>query len=681
VCPKAYRISEVCSKEKSMRVVKAVLLLSLFVLAVVSSAAGQTRREALPYPTAETPKAVDRGPLAAQPNVAPVSVTVALRLAHLDEAESLLKSLHTPGDPQFHKFLSAEQFVTRFAPAESEVTKVISALAKYGLSAERITATTLRVSGEPAAMERAFGVSLHAYEVPARGEVPGYTFHAPLTHATIPTEISGTVSAVVGLDTQPHFHPQNRMALQRAARPPMAKPNAGGNPPGEWTVLDMANYYDVDPLYDRGLSGKGRTVGIVTLASFTPSDAFTYWSAIGLTVNPNRLQIVNVDGGPGAPSDASGSDETTLDVEQSGGLAPGANIIVYQAPNINQSFLDAFAAAIDSDTADSMSTSWGNWEWLLNLENGPVTDPFTGQTVGFTQATHELLLRAAIQGQTFFAAAGDGGAYDVNNDLNCVGPYSPTQPDSCSNTLSVDYPASDTLMTAAGGTTVPAVLEFCLNAACTPPYYQVTIPHERVWGWDYLEGLCAALGLDPISCGIFPGGGGGGVSITFFEPPYQFFIPGTQLSQPRQVWEAGSAIVTNEQAPPFYALPAFFPGRNMPDVSFNADPETGYVILYTSSATGELGVLLAGGTSFVAPQLNGITALLDQDVHGRVGLLNFALYELGQFGEAYEGQHPALNAIAYGDNWFYHGSNGYNPGAGLGTMNVANFAEALRKQH
>ena len=78
------------------------------------------------------------------------------------------------------------------------------------------------------------------------------------------------------------------------------------------------------------------------LASFTPSDAFAYWSAVGLNVNSNRIKIVNIDGGSGAPSDKSGSDETTLDVEQSGGIAPGAKMIVYEAPNTNQGYIDAF---------------------------------------------------------------------------------------------------------------------------------------------------------------------------------------------------------------------------------------------------------------------------------------------------------------------------------------------------
>jgi kumamolisin len=137
----------------------------------------------------------------------------------------------------------------------------------------------------------------------------------------------------------------------------------------------------VQPLYKRGVSGKGRTLGIVTLANFTPSDVFAYWSGAGLTVDPNRLQIVNIDGGPGAPSDASDSLETTLDVEQSGGVAPCAKIIVYLAPNTFQAFVDAFAAAVESNSAETLSTSWGAWEWYANLENAPVTDPTTGKTV------------------------------------------------------------------------------------------------------------------------------------------------------------------------------------------------------------------------------------------------------------------------------------------------------------
>ena len=79
-------------------------------------------------------------------------------------------------------------------------------------------------------------------------------------------------------------------------------------------------------------------------------------------------------------------------------------------------------------------------------------------------------------------------------------------------------------------------------------------------------------------------------------------------------------------------------------------------------------------------QLNGVSALLGQYTHGRLGLLSFPLDGLDLFGQAYKGKQAPLHAIAYGDNWFYYGSKGYNPGAGVGTLEVMNFADILRGQ-
>ena len=629
---------------------------------------------AVPYPNEATPKALDAGPLTAQSGTRLMSVTLALGLSDTAAAESLLKSLYTPGDPQFHKFLSAEEFAARFAAPQTDVAKVIANLQKYGLTAEKTSATTLKVNGSPAAMERAFAVSLRSYAVPAHGNVPGYTFHAPSVHPTIPAEIAASVVAVAGLDNQPRLRPHYRTDPQSVRAHPVrsSKPAATGNAPGLLTVSDFAALYDVTPLYTQDVSGRGRTLGILTFAALTPSDPFSYWSALGLTVNKDRLRIVNVDGGPGAPSDASGSIETTIDVEQSGGIAPGAKIIVYQAANTNQGFVDVLATAVDADSAQSLSISWGFWEWYQNEENSPVTDPITGKTVGITQAFHELLLRAAIQGQTAFAAAGDGGAYDINHDWPCLPSGAiPGATTTCSLTLTADYPASDPAMTAAGGTTLPGLQEYCLNAACTPPYYDVNIAHERVWGWDYLDGLCTTLGLTPYTCGIFPVGGGGGVSIIYSLPSYQEDLDGTQRSERNQNWILDGVLT--------YSLPAHFRGRNVPDVSFNADPDTGYVIYYTSDVSGFGIATFYGGTSFVAPQLNGVTALLGQYLDdSRIGFLNYPLYDLASH-DHHRSDAP-LHPIAYGDNWFYHGSDGYNPGAGLGTLDVANFAKALRRQ-
>ena len=72
--------------------------------------------------------------------------------------------------------------------------------------------------------------------------------------------------------------------------------------------------------------------------------------------------------------------------------------------------------------------------------------------------------------------------------------------------LAVDDPGSQRFITVAGGTTLPGEQKFGGGL-------KVNIAQEQAWGWDYLIPVCAALGFDPVSCGIFPGGGGGGVSV------------------------------------------------------------------------------------------------------------------------------------------------------------------------
>jgi kumamolisin len=596
-----------------------------------------------------------------------ISVTIALKLKDAAGAETMMRRIATPGDPLYQHFMTPEQVQAQFGPNENTVTSIIAWLNGHGLTVERTSATTLRVTAAATVMERVFQTSLHQFQAAATDKTPNLTFRAPVNAPVVPPEIAPAVWAVFGLSTKPAFRPHFRqapaslgnMAVQWSVNP--AVDAAVVNPPGYLTVTDFAARYNVTPLYRQGVTGQGRTVGIVTLANFTPSDAFTYWSSLNLKVDPNRLTIVNIDNGPGPPSDASNSSETTLDVEQAGGVAPGANIIVYQAPNTDQGFLDAFAAAIQGNRADSISTSWGLWEFFYR-EFASVTDPFSGQFVTFAQATHELFIEAALQGQSLFAAAGDSGAFD---SFEVLPPPVFTFP------LSVDFPAADTAITAVGGTTLPTTLT--VVAASTGATLSINIPKERVWGWDYLTPLCDAQELDPISCGIFPIGGGGGVSVFSPVPFYQLTTAGVQASEQNQ------ALVEEDTTPPstIFALPARFHGRNVPDVSFNADPLTGYTVFYTSDVFGFEVKTFDGGASFVAPQLNGVTALLAQNAGHRLGLLNPLLYRLGMPGNS-QGQNSAFNVISTGDNWFYSGRNGYSPAAGLGTINVNNLAKTLK---
>ena len=122
--------------------------------------------------------------------------------------------------------------------------------------------------------------------------------------------------------------------------------------------------YNLNPLYKKA-HGTGQTLGIVTLAAVDPGAPEFFWSNIAKVNRTGTLTVDNVDGGPGAPSAASGTVETDLDLEQSGALAPGANVIDYQAPNSDPGFADAFYTAASQDTAGTVSTSWGESETFL----------------------------------------------------------------------------------------------------------------------------------------------------------------------------------------------------------------------------------------------------------------------------------------------------------------------------
>jgi subtilase family serine protease len=481
------------------------------------------------------------------------------------------------------------------------------------------------------------------------------------------------VQGVVGLDSRPRYHPNLQHSFQSQTggkvQPFKAAPsNSTGNAPGDWTVADYAKYYNVNPLYQKGFDGTGTHLGIVTLASFTPSDATAYWNFVGLKVLNRRIHEIHVDGGSGPPSDDAGSTETTLDVEQAGGLAPGAKIVVYEAPNTTQGFIDAFAEAINDNKVDTISTSWAIWEFFdLVAQGGGVSDPYNGKTVSAIQAYSELLVQAALQGQTVFVAAGDSGAYEQVREV--PPPSWPTPKDSV--VLSVSDPSAQQWITSIGGTTLAGNQVYGVSATQN---LTINIAKEQAWSWSYLQPLCDALKLDPLACGIYSVGGGGGVSSFVPLPLYQVFVPGIVATEP------GQTLLDYSQTPPqlITKLPAHHFGRNIPDISSNADPETGYQVWYTSDVHGPEVLTFEGGTSFGAPQFNGVTALYNQALGHRLGVMNFALYDLARFGEGYEGSKAPLKDITAGNNWFYKAHSGYDQTTGVGIPNFTNLLKAFK---
>jgi hypothetical protein len=82
-----------------MRMLQNAVLALLLVLGTIPRALAQSQATALPYPTAATPSAVDLGEVAAS-DATPIFITLALHMANVNSAESLMTALYTPGSPK-----------------------------------------------------------------------------------------------------------------------------------------------------------------------------------------------------------------------------------------------------------------------------------------------------------------------------------------------------------------------------------------------------------------------------------------------------------------------------------------------------------------------------------------------------------------------------------------------------
>jgi len=179
--------------------------------------------------------------------------------------------------------------------------------------------------------------------------------------------------------------------------------------------------------------------------------------------------------------------------------------------------------------------------------------------------------------------------------------------------LHVDFPASSPYALACGGTKLTASGK--------------TITLETVWNESAQK----------------EGATGGGVSNVFPIPTYQ-----TSAGVPSQP-ETG------------------FAGRGVPDVAGDADPSTGYQVLYD----GKSGVV--GGTSAVAPLWAALIALINQKSGSSAGFINPKLYPLGE---------TVFHDITSGNNddsglGYYSAAAGWDPCTGLGSPDGAALLSAL----
>jgi kumamolisin len=306
--------------------------------------------------------------------------------------------------------ITRDELAERYGADPADVALLRDALPD-GLSvvAEDLGGRTIRISGSVDALATFFGVQLT--RVASANPMTGQRVeHRHRTGSIqVPAQLTGIVTAVLGLDDRPHARLQSRIAAADAVEQ-------------SYTPVQVGTIYD----FPANTDGTGQTLAIIELGGgYADTDLNSYFDGLGIT--PPTVKSVSVDGAKNTPGqDPSGADgEVLLDIEVSGALAPKAEVDVYFAPNTDQGFIDAITNAVHATpTPTAISVSWGQSE-----------DSWTAQS---RTALDQACADGAALGVTICAAAGDGGSSDGQSDGK---PHA-------------DFPASSPNVLACGGTTL-----------------------------------------------------------------------------------------------------------------------------------------------------------------------------------------------------------------------------------
>jgi len=547
---------------------------------------------------AAPPQAATTGP--ANPN-AQISVTVWLTLHNKATLDAMVSDMYDENSANYHQFLTPAQYKAQFAPSAKDVASVASYLASHNLQVTSVDKWNLFIvaQGKVSDAQAAFNTEIN--NVMMNGQMHRMNASEP----TVSGAAGTLVAAVQGLNDMGY-----RNHVNAAVNPETGTPYAGVSPsaPGPdglffsadclrapefvtfttggglpsatyfgnrygsditstvpnlpscgYDPAEMQTAYGLDKLYKQGLDGTGQTIVIVdAFGSNTIVDDTNLFSSLnGLPLlTPSNFAIFTPNGSATctASNGCIGGNwqfETTLDVQWAHSMAPGANIVLVLGADNSFTNLDiANLFAIENGFGNVISNSFGISEIAL-VEFLP------------SELTVENFLSetAAALGMSQQISTGDSGdnlALD-NADFGI-------------NSVSVNANPDSPFATAVGGTST--FLDKNNN-----------IKLQTGWGMNFARIANPTPNpptIPPLFFG-FQSGSGGGASVVYAKPKFQ---KGAVSGKFRQV----------------------------PDISMNADPETGCEIIVTPDSIPGDGqfVEVFGGTSLSAPMFSGVWAIANQ---------------------------------------------------------------------
>jgi len=575
-------------------------------------------------------------------------LSIGLQPPHPDEERQFLQDIQTKGSPEFHHFLTPEEWSKRFDPSSEDEQAVVDWAKAQGLNVTNRFPNRLivDVEGPVSTIEKAFNVTMNQYQLGAK------SFFSSDRDPVIPSSLTNVIQSVGGLNNlqvlspasknmkEPQFpvyaagpavnqgpkgnHDGNHAKFLKAMKASQKKRNAAAPPitNGAYDPTDIfsSQAYDTNGLYAFGhccnplgnpnVTPPQTSIAIATAGTQDGNDFTGFHNQYPYLAD--HWQQFYIDGTPGCCDG-----EGTMDMEWStsmsnsfGSYVNTAMVYMYDGVNANFStFNDIWNQMLSDGYARTMSTSWGCRE-VACYDSGDMNtaDSIFSSMVG--------------QGWTLVAASGDSGA--------AAG---------CGDATAIQFPSGDPNVVAAGGTTL---------SLFSGPFYN----YEVAWSGG------------PDGCGTNDGGSTGGYSVYYGTPGYQSSLG------------LGS--------------------RGVPDIALNADwYNTPQNIFFGGALQGN------GGTSIVAPEISGFFAneesyllylssvisggLCNGHGCGPLGNGNWYLYYFGE-NPFYAPHYPFYDITSGCNNndvtsfyglTYYCAGTGWDPVTGWGSVNMLQLAWAI----
>ena len=408
--------------------------------------------------------ALDQGPAAQSMDLPYVTLVLGPSAGQQADLDRLSAQQQDPSSPDYHRWLTPEQYADRFGVSRADIDKMVTWLRQHALTLKSVARARNAVAfgGTAGQIGAAFRIEIHRYLV------GGESHYANSADPSIPAAFQGVVVAIHGLHDF-----RLKPALRPGAQPRDTQGSAYSLAPG-----DIATIYDIAPLYSAGIDGTGQKLVITGQTQINLSDIQQYRSFFNLPVNNPTVLLVPNTQDPGIVQDY--LPEADIDLELSGAVARNASILFVYSTNVT----DALQYAIDQVLAPVVGISYGNCE--LQTESAFATTLQTWAT------------QANAQGQTVIAASGDEGAADCfGGDVAAT-----------NNSLSVDTPASLPQVTGVGGT------EFVEGSGS---YWNLIDSSNHASALSYIP----EIAWNDSALQGYPNASGGGASVYFSKPSWQ----------------------------------------------------------------------------------------------------------------------------------------------------------------